>query len=83
MSASESDNDTPSVHTGDTSDGSDAELNFDEVGGEVDLEGLLTSDEGDTIPQCLLEVNETLGGIERQMAITNKLLVKFLQHLRG
>ena len=56
-------------------------LDINDLEEGYDLAGLLTSDEGETIPSVLENIGEVLGGIEGQMKITNKILVKLLTKL--
>jgi hypothetical protein len=53
-------------------------LDINDLEEGYDLTGLLTSEEGETIPSVLENIGEVLGGIENQMKITNKILVKLL-----
>jgi len=56
-------------------------LDINDLDEGYDLGALLTSDEGDTIPSVLENIGEVLSGIEGQMKITNKILVKLLTKL--
>jgi hypothetical protein len=46
-----------------------------------DLGALLSTDDGDTVCSALLDINGTLGEVARQMATTNKILIKMLAKL--
>jgi hypothetical protein len=59
-------------------DGDVSGLDINDLEEGYDLSALLTSEEGETIPSVLENIGEVLGGIENQMKITNKILVKLL-----
>ena len=56
-------------------------LDINDLDEGYDISALLTNDEGDTIPSVLENIGEVLSGIEGQMKITNKILVKLLTKL--
>ena len=56
----------------------DDELMMDE---EAGLEAFLATEDGDTICTAMVDVNETLGEIARQLTTTNRILVKMLSKL--
>ena len=45
------------------------------------LEAFLATEDGDTICTAMVDVNETLGEIARQLTTTNRILVKMLSKL--
>ena len=60
----------------------------DDMGDEIegldmgfDLGALLSTDDGDTVCSALLDINGALGEVARQMATTNKILIKMLAKL--
>ena len=62
------------------SEGEDESLG-DEIEGldmGFDLGALLSTDDGDTVCSALLDINGSLGEVARQMATTNKILIKML-----
>jgi hypothetical protein len=48
---------------------------------EAGLEAFLATEDGDTICTAMVDVNETLGEIARQLTTTNRILVKMLSKL--
>tara|TARA_Y100001936_G_scaffold49063_1_gene47643 strand:- start:5334 stop:5618 length:285 start_codon:yes stop_codon:yes gene_type:complete len=65
----------------------------DEEGAEEDMEGFvpeygfdisaaLVTEEGDTLCSALIDINDTIGEVARQMSITNKLLLKIASKMK-
>jgi len=48
----------------------------------MDLSAVLTTEDGDTICTALVDINETMGEVARQIGITNKLLLKMLTKMK-
>lgn len=65
--------------------GDDEEIMEDDdelmMGEEAGLEAFLATEDGDTICTAMVDVNETLGEIARQLTTTNRILVKMLSKL--
>ena len=67
--------------------GTDDEIDEDELDPEemmddgLDLGSLLTTEEGETIPQVLDNACQGIAEVARQISITNKLLVKLVAKL--
>lgn len=65
-------------------EGSDIDMD-DEIEGMdmgLDLGAVLTTEDGDTVCSALLDINNTVGEVARQLATTNKILVKMLSKLK-
>ena len=64
--------------------GSDMDMD-DEVEGMdfgVDLGAILSTEDGDTVCTALLDINNTIGEVARQIATTNKILIKILSKMK-
>ena len=64
--------------------GSDMDID-DEVEGMdfgVDLGAILSTEDGDTVCTALLDINNTIGEIARQIATTNKVLIKMFSKMK-
>lgn len=64
--------------------GSDMDMD-DEVEGMdfgVDLGAILSTEDGDTVCTALLDINNTIGEVARQIATTNKVLIKILSKMK-
>ena len=48
----------------------------------VDLGSLLATEDGDTVCTALLDVNNTIGEVARQLSTTNKILIKILAKMK-
>jgi len=48
---------------------------------EVGIEAFLATDDGETVCTVMVDINDTLGEIARQMTTTNRILVKMLTKL--
>jgi hypothetical protein len=65
-------------------EGSDIDMD-DEIEGMdmgLDLGAVLTTEDGDTVCSALLDINNTVGEVARQLATANKILVKMLSKLK-
>lgn len=48
----------------------------------MDLSAVLTTEDGDTVCSALVDINESMGEVARQIGITNKLLLKMLSKMK-
>ena len=48
----------------------------------VDLGSLLATEDGDTVCTALLDINNTIGEVARQLSTTNKILIKILAKMK-
>ena len=48
----------------------------------VDLGAILSTEDGDTVCTALLDINNTIGEVARQLATTNKILIKILSKMK-
>jgi len=65
-------------------EGSDLDMD-DEIEGMdlgVDLGAVLTTEDGDTVCTALLDINNTIGEVARQISTTNKVLIKILSKMK-
>ena len=65
-------------------EGSDIDMD-DEIEGMdmgLDLGAVLTTEDGDTVCSALMDINNTVGEVARQLATANKILVKMLSKLK-
>lgn len=65
-------------------EGSDLDMD-DEIEGMdlgVDLGAVLSTEDGDTICTALLDINNTIGEVARQISTTNKVLIKILSKMK-
>lgn len=47
-----------------------------------DISAALVTEEGDTLCSALVDINDTIGEVARQMSITNKLLLKIASKMK-
>lgn len=67
----------------------DSDLEIDDEGEDmdidmdmgVDLGAVLATEDGDTICTALLDINEQIGEVARQISLTNKILVKLMSKM--
>ena len=65
-------------------EGSDLDMD-DEIEGMdlgVDLGAVLSTEDGDTVCTALLDINNTIGEVARQISTTNKILIKILSKMK-
>ena len=65
-------------------EGSDLDMG-DEIEGMdfgVDLGSILATEDGDTVCTALLDINNTIGEVARQISTTNKILIKILAKMK-
>lgn len=64
-------------------EGSDIDMDGEIEGMDLglDLGAVLATEDGDTVCSALLDINHTVGEVARQLATTNKILVKMLSKL--
>ena len=65
-------------------EGSDLDMD-DEIEGMdmgIDLGAILSTEDGDTVCTALLDINNTIGEVARQIATTNKILIKILSKMK-
>lgn len=65
-------------------EGSDLDMD-DEIEGMdlgVDLGAILSTEDGDTVCTALLDINNTIGEVARQISTTNKILIKILSKMK-
>ena len=65
-------------------EGSDLDMD-DEIEGMdlgVDLGAILSTEDGDTVYTDLLDINNTIGEVARQISTTNKILIKILSKMK-
>jgi hypothetical protein len=65
-------------------EGSDLDVD-DEIEGMdlgVDLGAILSTEDGDTVCTALLDINNTIGEVARQISTTNKVLIKILSKMK-
>lgn len=64
----------------DEGEGEDEDMDIDMDMG-VDLGAVLATEDGDTICTALLDINEQIGEVARQISLTNKILVKLMSKM--
>lgn len=65
-------------------EGSDLDMD-DEIEGMdmgIDLGAILSTEDGDTVCTALLDINNTISEVARQIATTNKILIKILSKMK-